>query len=236
MPRAILFDLDDTILAYDAVAGKCWQDVCHRFATRIDGLEADRLLAAIDETRDWYWSDKERHARGRLNLSVARRELVSMALAGLGISVPALAGEIADSYSVERELAITPVPGAIDTLKHFRNCNCRLALVTNGSSDIQRKKIERFGLAPLFDYIFIEGERGFGKPDGRVFLYTLKQLSVAATEAWMIGDNLEFDVEGAQRLGIFGIWVDWRGVGLPESLQIQPDRIIKTLGELLQQG
>jgi len=56
---------------------------------------------------------------------------------------------------------------------------------------------------------------------------------VSVDEAWMIGDNLEYDIKAAQKLGVFGIWVDWRGKGLPESTNIQPDRIIQTIAELL---
>lgn len=233
MPRAVFFDLDDTILAWDAVADKSWRKSCRRFASRISGLQADKLFTTIKEVRVWYYGDVERHHQGRLNLNSARREVVSISFARLGIDAPELAKELADSYGVEREKAAFLWPGAINTLTCFRTYGCRLALITNGSSEVQRRKIERFGLAPFFDYILIEGEFGFGKPDERVFLHTLEQLDVTATEAWMIGDDLERDVAGAQRLGIFAIWVDWRGTGLPESTTVRPDRIIRTLSKLL---
>jgi putative hydrolase of the HAD superfamily len=232
MLKAIFFDLDNTILAYDAVAEKSWREVCRRFAPCL-GIEASGLLATINQTRDWYWSDPVRHSEGRVNLGVARRELVAIALSRLGINAPILADELADQYAVERELAITPLPGAIDTLGRFRENGFRMALVTNGSSAFQRQKIERFGLAPFFDFILIEGEFGFGKPDERVYLHTLEQLNVMAAEAWMVGDDLERDVEASQKLGIYGIWMDWKGEGLPESTTVQPDKVIKTLSELL---
>lgn len=231
--KAILFDLDDTIIAWDAVSEKSWQEVCRRFAPRIEGLEADKLYATIKEIRDWYLSDKERHHRSRLNLGSYRREVVSMSFARLGIDDPELANDIADSYGVEREAAAFLWPGAIDTLNYFQNDGFRLALVSNGESEVQRRKIEGHGLAPLFDYILIEEEFGFGKPDKHVFLHTLEKLNITAAEAWMVGDDLERDVAGAQKVGIFSIWVDWRGTGLAESTTIQPDKIIRTLLELL---
>jgi len=49
----------------------------------------------------------------------------------------------------------------------------------------------------------------------------------------MVGDRLETDVRPAQKVGIYAIWVDWRGEGLPGSSAIQPDRIIRRLSELL---
>ena len=33
-------------------------------------------------------------------------------------------------------------------------------------------------------------------------------LGVTAADTWMIGDNLEWEVEMPQRLGIYAIWMD----------------------------
>jgi len=148
-------------------------------------------------------------------------------------NAPSIAHELADSFTVEREKTIALYPQAIDTLEYFRNCGCRLALITNGSAETQRGKIERFNLTPHFDCILIEGECGVGKPDERIFQHALEQLNATAQEAWMIGDDLERDIAGTQKLGIFTIWVDWEGKGLPESTAIRPDRIIRTIAELL---
>jgi putative hydrolase of the HAD superfamily len=109
----------------------------------------------------------------------------------------------------------------------------RLALITNGNADLQRRKINRFGLEPYFDYILVEGEFGVGKPDARVYQHVLEQLKVKPNQAWMIGDNLEWDVVAPQRLGIFGVWNDFARKGLPESSTVQPDRIIHTITELV---
>ena len=45
----------------------------------------------------------------------------------------------------------------------------------------------------------------------------------------MVGDDLARDVQAAQRLGIFAIWVDAAGSGLPENSAVRPDRIIRSL-------
>jgi putative hydrolase of the HAD superfamily len=49
----------------------------------------------------------------------------------------------------------------------------------------------------------------------------------------MIGDNLEWEVEVPQRLGIYAIWMDALGEGLPAHSTVTPDRIIRSLTELL---
>jgi putative hydrolase of the HAD superfamily len=200
--KAILFDLDDTIIAWDAVAEQSWQLVCNQFMSRVTGLEGDKLYTTIKEARDWYLSDPERHRYSRLNLKAYRRNAVSIALTRLKVNAPDLANEIADAYGVERDAAAFVYPGAIDTLKYFRNQKVRLALVTNGTSEGQRKKIERYDLYHFFDSIMIEGEMGVGKPDERFFLATLNSLDVSVSEAWMIGDDIERDIGGAQKIGI----------------------------------
>ena len=109
----------------------------------------------------------------------------------------------------------------------------RLALVTNGAADIQRAKIDRFSLAGLFDHLQIEGEHGFGKPEAVAYLHAMRALGVEARDAWMVGDNLEWEVAAPQRLGIYAIWHGHLGRGLPPTSAARPDRIITRLSELL---
>ena len=233
LPKAILLDLDNTILALSDSADPCWRRVCEKHASRIDGLTPERLFDAIKESRAWFWEDPQRHHRGRMNLGAARREIVAAAFARLNIEAPDLANEIADAYSVEREEALQPFPGAVEALHCLRDQGVQLALITNGNAETQRRKIDRFELGPLFDCIIIEGEFGVGKPDGRVYLHALTQLNVKPEETWMIGDDLEWDVAAPQRLGICGVWLDFAGSGLPENSPVHPDRIIGSLSELL---
>jgi putative hydrolase of the HAD superfamily len=232
-PRAILIDLDDTILSLNASVDLCWRTVCNRYATETTGLEAGKLLAAIDKTRGWYWSDPGRHRSGRLKLHSARREVVNLAFKSLDINDSAAADSLADDYGAEMEKCILPFPGAADTLEHFKKNNVLLALLTNGASEIQRKKIDRFNLAPAFDIILVEEEMGFGKPDERVFRRALQHFGLGARDVWMAGDDLERDIAGAQAVGIFSFWVNSRNVELHLSSAIRPDRTIKSINEMV---
>jgi putative hydrolase of the HAD superfamily len=48
----------------------------------------------------------------------------------------------------------------------------------------------------------------------------------------MVGDNLEWDVAGAQAVGIRGIWLDVSGEGMRDGEVVQPDRVVTSIREL----
>jgi putative hydrolase of the HAD superfamily len=232
LPRAVLLDLDDTILDDSSRVDRCWREACAAHARELTGVDQALVLDEIRQTSRWFWGDPERHRSGRLDLNNARREVVRLAFRRLAIGRTALADKIADLYSHQRGIGMEPLPDAIDTVRWLRGSGCRLALLTNGAAEAQRTKIVRFGLAELFDAILVEGELGFGKPDERVYALALEQLAVAPSEAWMVGDNLEWDVASPQRLGLFTIWIDVRGKGLPKTSGVRPGRIVRALSEL----
>ncbi|MCJ7605507.1 MAG: HAD family hydrolase [Dehalococcoidales bacterium] len=231
MPNVIIFDLDDTIIAWDAVAAEVWLRVC-REAGKDEPLDMDQIAGNIRQTGSWYWSDPERHRQGRLNLFETRRLIARLAFERLGIDRPDLAERIADTYSRTREDATFLIPDAVSTLEELRNRGIRLAMITNGASEIQRAKIDRFQLEPLFEHIIIEGELGTGKPEPGVFLHVLDVMDVNAGDVWMVGDDLVRDIAPCRSLGIFSVWVDSRERGLPADTAVTPDRVIRTITDL----
>jgi putative hydrolase of the HAD superfamily len=233
--RSFFFDLDDTILAYSVGAAGCWERLCSQTAPRLPDTDASALMAAIDRARDWYWSDAGRNRAGRLDLPSARRQIVQHAFKQLGLprELETVGYELADSFSRARLATVDILPGARETLDVLRMRGARLGLLTNGSSKMQRAKLERFDLVGCFDLIVIEEEFGAGKPDARVFRHALQQLRAAPADAWMVGDNLVTDVAGAQGVGMRAIWVDHRDRGLPDDALVRPDRRVASIAELV---
>ena len=232
-PRAFLLDLDDTILDDSTRVHESWREACATHAARLAPLDAAVVVDAIRKKSKWFWDDPDRHREGRLQLGAARREVVRLALLELGVEDADLADGIGDAYSHHRDVGIEPLPDAIETVRWLRASGRRLALLTNGAAVAQRRKITRFEIADLFDAIFVEGELGFGKPDERVYRRALSALEVKPADAWMVGDNIEWEVVTPQRLGLRGIWYDPDGDGLPAGSDARPDRIIARLADLL---
>ena len=235
-PRAILFDLDDTILAYGPRA-LLVLELAEEIAPLTAPLSAQIVADFIEARFVDYWADEARGNEGRRRIHDTRRMLVRDAFAALRAEAPGLTPAAADGFasrfSEYREGRQTLFPNAETVIEGVRALGVKLALVTNGGPETQRPKIERFDLAHRFDHIQIEGEAGFGKPDARAYHHAMQALGVGPHETWMVGDNLEWEVAAPQRIGIFAIWHDHAGRGLPPGSPVIPDRIIRDLSEIL---
>ena len=232
----MLIDMDDTILSAYSRPEIAWNNVTAEFADEFAPLSPQLVAAAIVDSGRRFWATAA--AEWRLKLAEARHEVVrggfaTLAAAGRTALSRDLAIRLADRFSAYREEQMFIFPGAHDAIDAFKALGVKLALVTNGAADIQRAKVERYALAHRFDHIQIEGEHGFGKPDLRAYRHAMQALGVTAPETWMIGDNLEWEIEVPQRLGIYAIWMDAHGEGLPAESKVKPDRIIRSLTELL---
>jgi len=227
--RALLLDLDDTLLDYSGGVDGCWAGAC---ADAAAGVAQASLLAALAETRRSFWSDPEHNRRQRVDMLRAWTSIATQALQRCG-GDPRLGAAIAEAFASRRRAAMQLFPDARRLLITLRDRGLPLALVTNGDAREQRAKIERHGLAPFFGAIVIEGEFGAGKPDAAVYETALAALGVAAgADVWMVGDHLEFDVAGPQRLGLRAAWLDRPGAGVPAAAGIRPDRIVRGLDEM----
>ena len=232
--RAILLDLDDTILDDRAGRDEAWDIAVAHTLTIHPDLDACELHREMMVQTDWFWSDPDRHRRGRLDLDAARCEVIATALAALGRPDPIAAREASTRFVAHRVASQRLLDGAISALTRLRERFELLALVTNGASTPQRAKIERFELGGYLDHIQVEGEFGRGKPDREVFLHVFDVLGVGAEECLMVGDNLQADVIGALDAGAHAVWIDHSGVGRPPSVPPRPHASVRSLSELVE--
>lgn len=236
LPKAILFDLDDTLIAAHGAPEAAWADVALEFSDELHPFR-DELVAAILLQAAEYWSDPERARRARLDIDKARRAIVGNAFSRLGldrrpVQQHDLVERLATRFAQYRNERMHLFDDAHQVLDDVRRLGWRIGLVTNGAAAAQRAKIARFELGSRVDHIQIEGEAGYGKPDPRAYLTTLAALDTEPDRAWMVGDNFEADVAGPQRVGILGCWYNPEGLPRPTGAR-EPFRTIARLSDLL---
>ena len=234
LPRAMLIDLDDTLLASSEAGRRAMDCLAEQLAAET-GLPLARMREALTEASTWFWSDSERRTHARLHQAGARARIVERALELLQCTAPVDAEALGRRFVAERLRALEPIAGALETVAELRRRGVKLALVTNGSATDQRAKIDRHSVTDRFDAVLVEGEVGFGKPDARIFRLALDRLGASAAEAWMVGDDLPWDIAGAQAVGIRAIWARDHAAssGAAGDGTVRPDRTVGTIAELL---
>jgi putative hydrolase of the HAD superfamily len=126
-------------------------------------------------------------------------------------------------------------PDVRPTLLALRGRGLKLGLVSNTAwpAAIQAPDLERFGLLDLLECRFYSCEVGWEKPAPQIFLTALDCMGLSPEEVAFVGDFLRYDVAGARRVGMKGIWK--RVEGRPREADdhsVTPDAVITRIGEL----
>lgn len=83
----------------------------------------------------------------------------------------------------------------------------KLAIISNGQSESQRKKIRQVNIEQYFDEIIVSGEVGVNKPNREIFDIMSARLGVKNEECIYIGDVFSSDILGAIRADMIPVWI-----------------------------
>ena len=126
---------------------------------------------------------------------------------------------------------VESIPGAAELLATLHP-DWILAIATNADvseeADI-RAALQRAGLDQFLDKVYCFKKIGFKKPSAEFFQYILEELQLAPQSIFMVGDNYEADVMGANCFNIRAIWFNQHSLDMREN---DLQRTIHALGEL----
>ena len=216
--RAVLFDLDGTLMDHDAarVAG-----LQAHLDGRLPDLEARELERLDGEWRRLEALHYDEYASGRCSFMEQRRRRAYGIHEALGreLESDAAADEWFAAYLDHYRAAWSAFEDAIPALDALITVNreIKLAVVTNGEGEPQRAKLAAIGLAERFALVVASGEVGVSKPDRAIFLLACERLGVEPANAAHVGDRLDLDANGAAAAGLRGIWLDQPGASAPVS-------------------
>jgi HAD superfamily hydrolase (TIGR01549 family) len=230
--EAVLFDLFDTLLLLES--DQTYYQPClkkmHQYLTK-NGVNVpfDDFSRVYFDVRDRFYSEsrkslEEPHFNVRVSQTLQRLgyDLDASDHIVVGATM-AFASEFMQYVSLDKD--------AIAVLQKLHG-RYKVGLVSNfGIPECGRKLLKVYNLEKFFDYVVISGEVNQRKPSPKIFERALKALDVDASRTVFVGDMLDLDIIGPKAVGMKTVLIERKP--LNEDIDVKPDRIIKSLPELL---
>ena len=225
--QAVLFDLDDTLVDFQYSRRHGLRAV-QTVLAGLDPVPLDELELVHDEQLH---ANYMRTLAGGLSDDAARLERMRGICSRYHLQPDERTiGEAAAAYARAKQSNGRLVPGVRELLGALRG-RVKIGVVTNGPSERQRGKLERFGIRP--DAFAISEDVGATKPASAIFRVALAGLGVAPARATMIGDSWENDVLGARGCGMAAVWLNRYRRTCPDAALAAEVRGFEPLGDVL---
>ena len=211
--KAILFDLDGTLLNRDASVKVFVEKQYERLYSALGYIPKERYTERFIELdqRGYVWKDK----------------VYAQLVQEFGLTT-ITSEQLLEDYLQQFQYSCVAFPNLMEMLEALKQAGYKLGMITNGFGQFQMDNIKALQIESFFDVILVSEWEGLKKPDARIFLKALEQLQVAPCESIFVGDHPENDVKAAKNVGMKGVWkkdAGWHAV--------LSDAVIEDLLELL---
>lgn len=219
--NCLLFDIDNTLLDFNAAEHKALQETLEYF-----GLPQDaETEAKYIQINTGLWAALERGEIKKDKLVVERFARFLKAVGGQ--QDPA---QVNRYYLGQLATHADAMPGAGDVLCELAEV-ATLAAVSNGVERVQVGRMKDSGLGQYMDEMFISEKLGVTKPNRRFFEIALRTLGLETRDkVLVVGDSLKADIEGGAGAGLATCW--YNPNGRENDTSAQPTHVIHTLEEL----
>jgi HAD superfamily hydrolase (TIGR01509 family) len=237
--QAVLFDLGGTLLHYEqppdntfeamnARALRAFLKVAMQNGTRV--ADPDLAIRAVSRMAAALEAKAKRTHYSNQAETVVREGLEAV---GVRVSEKVFDDAMRAYYDVISEV-VRPLEGdTAAVLQRLTDQGRLLGLVSNTlwMPEVHDADLARFGLLEYLPVRVYSSRAGYIKPDERIFRQALDRFDVAPAEAVFVGDKLDVDIAGPQKIGMRGILI---ASPFREEIsdEITPDARIGTLEEL----
>ncbi|MFC0476761.1 HAD family hydrolase [Robertmurraya beringensis] len=212
MIKAVLFDLDGTLLNRDESVNKFIDNQYERLNKWLKHIPKEEYITRFIELdkHGYVWKDK-------VYQQLTKEFMIS------DIDWEWLLKD----YINEFKYCCVPFANLTQTLEQLKSSHLLLGMITNGYGQFQMDNIKALGIEKYFDVILVSEWEGIKKPDPVIFKRAIDKLNVTPNQSIFVGDHPENDVKASQLVGMKGIWKEdyqWDNV--------EADFIVNDLAEL----
>lgn len=201
--RAVLLDLDDTILDFHACVRYTLASGFAEF--HLGEYREEEALPVFRRISDELWQGIEKGTVSFEEMKARRfpEFLEAMHVKGDGRAFEAYFREVLYVSGI-------PVTGAMELLQSLHG-HVIVCAASNGPGDQQRSRLKEAGMLEYFDQLFISGDIGFSKPDSGFYACVLETLGreypwLSKDEILCVGDSLSSDIAGGIQAGLDTCW------------------------------
>ncbi|MEM7016748.1 MAG: HAD family hydrolase [Pseudomonadota bacterium] len=215
IPKAMLFDLDDTLTDRHSTL-KFYADMfLLEFGRRMQQPSRQTVLDVL-----FHYDRGGYDPRRAANIVEAVDWLA-----------PPTVEQVTHHWKREFPKCVRARVGLFEMLDALQIRGIALGIITNGPIPGQDVKIDCLRIRPYFDVVLVSDAIGIKKPDPEIFNMALSRMGYAAEETWFVGDHPENDVLGADTVGMTPVWARYEQTWpLP---QVEPGYAIDSLTGLL---
>lgn len=210
----IFFDLDDTLWNFSANSA-----IALRKLYEISPI-LKKLFKDISEFINIY-HDKNQllwdlYAQGKVTTNQLKVERWRLTLSTRQFEVlTAVCEELDRNYLDILAQESEKIEGVEELLEKISK-NSLIAVLSNGFSKTQYKKLHYSGLEKYINRIIVSEEIGINKPNKKLFDYSISETG-ATPPYLMVGDHAQTDIIGAMKAGWHAIWYNPEGKPFPLS-------------------
>jgi putative hydrolase of the HAD superfamily len=240
MLKAILFDMDDTLLDWSQRTADWAEYERHHLSRVLEHVNSNGH--SVEDAETFFYTVRALASQSWVEASVSMlapkyADAIEQALHQVGVPLGSFDHDtLLRAYQWGMMDGVVAFPDATEVLPVLVAHGVQLGLITNASTPMWLRDIEleAVGLLAHFTACRISAvDVGYLKPHPFIFQHALERLDLAPNEVVFVGDNPEADVVGAQNVGMKAVLRVIRRMGPTTSKLIAPDAQIDTLHELL---
>ena len=200
--EVLFFDADGTLYDFERTEKYALRKTFEDFSLN---YSEEKLLPVFKKVNLAIWKEFERNEISADELKPERFRRFFKEINLTGIDEKKFGLKYLENLSENNEL----LPGAKELIEELHG-KFKLAIITNGLTLVQRKRLYDSVLTKYWDAIIISEEVGKTKPNKEIFEIAMKKVNCEdKTKALMIGDKLTSDILGGINFGIDTCWINF---------------------------